>query len=468
MVKRARRPALRFRVVVPLALAFSLALAGSASAAVPGWAPGGDPKKPETQHRADLATQGNASLCAANTIVLFRVRGSGESYGSDKLGQWTGTMGATLIRKGWQVRDLQARYDAPKVPGAKIFAGAVRRSPAAIVKAIKEYRDSASKEWQWVRTELVGAADRCPSRKIAIAGYSQGNIILRYVLPNLPARVLKQIVTVDLVSDPTADIKVDAVLATDPRDSDARRTEEGIDTWGARKLRPWFTQTRFPTVLHKKTIQYCAGSDLICNAGPNVGSIPAWANVWKQHNSYTFSGIGYATSRRRIPIAPIPAITPARTAPAPSAPAAPAPSAAAPSAPSTPSAPTTPSTPSTPSTPTVSNRLSNDGRLIASQNQFLRSANGRYRLVMQQDGNLVLYGPSGRPLWSSNTVGRGANHLRMQGDGNLVIYNGSNRAVWTSNTPRHYSAYLIVQNDGNVVIYNGSTPIWSTNTAGRS
>lgn len=115
-----------------------------------------------------------------------------------------------------------------------------------------------------------------------------------------------------------------------------------------------------------------------------------------------------------------------------------------------------------------SDRLSNDGRLVAASSDFLRSADGRYRFVMQSDSNLVLYGPSGPAIWSTNTVGRGANHLRMQGDGNLVIYNGANAAIWATNTPRHYSSYLVVQNDGNVVIYDGSTPIWSTNTAGRT
>lgn len=117
--------------------------------------------------------------------------------------------------------------------------------------------------------------------------------------------------------------------------------------------------------------------------------------------------------------------------------------------------------------PKPTNRMSNDQRLLAAKNQSLRSSDGRYRLVMQSDSNLVLYGPSGRPLWASNTVGRGAHHLRMQGDGNLVIYNKANKPIWASGTPRHYKAHLIVQNDGNVVIYNASKPIWATGTDGR-
>lgn len=126
-----------------------------------------------------------------------------------------------------------------------------------------------------------------------------------------------------------------------------------------------------------------------------------------------------------------------------------------------------PSPKPTPSKPKTKSVLRDDQRLLASKNESLRSSDGRYRFVMQSDSNLVLYGPSGRPLWASNTVGRGADHLRMQGDGNLVIYNAKDKPIWASDTARHYNARLVVQNDGNVVIYNGSTPIWATGTDGR-
>ena len=116
----------------------------------------------------------------------------------------------------------------------------------------------------------------------------------------------------------------------------------------------------------------------------------------------------------------------------------------------------------------VSDRLANDARLAAAGDQFLRSADGRYRLVMQHDGNLVLYGPSGRALWASNTAGRAADHLRMQGDGNLVVYGPGDSPVWASNTAGHPSSFVIVQNDGNVVIYSNGQAIWSTGTAGQT
>jgi hypothetical protein len=56
----------------------------------------------------------------------------------------------------------------------------------------------------------------------------------------------------------------------------------------------------------------------------------------------------------------------------------------------------------------------------------------------QGDGNLVVYAgsPTGgpvRPLWASGTAGRGSGRLVMQNDGNLVLY-GPNGATWSTRT----------------------------------
>ena len=95
--------------------------------------------------------------------------------------------------------------------------------------------------------------------------------------------------------------------------------------------------------------------------------------------------------------------------------------------------------------------------------QSLTSCDGRFTLVLQGDGNLVLYGPSGAK-WASNTVGNIAYEVTMQGDGNLVLYTGIGRALWASGTSGHNGAVLVVQNDGNLVIYSNGTPIWATGT----
>ena len=91
----------------------------------------------------------------------------------------------------------------------------------------------------------------------------------------------------------------------------------------------------------------------------------------------------------------------------------------------------------------------------------LQSADGRYTLVLQAtDGNFVLYGPSGA-LWAS---GRAADFVVMQGDGNLVGYTNGGVATWASNTAGSGGNRLVVQDDGNVVIYSPSRAVWATNT----
>jgi hypothetical protein len=51
----------------------------------------------------------------------------------------------------------------------------------------------------------------------------------------------------------------------------------------------------------------------------------------------------------------------------------------------------------------------------------LVSWDGSHRAVMQDDGNLVVYGPTGA-IWSSTTNGYRGSYAVMQGDGNFVIY----------------------------------------------
>ncbi|WP_298309191.1 hypothetical protein [uncultured Erythrobacter sp.] len=109
---------------------------------------------------------------------------------------------------------------------------------------------------------------------------------------------------------------------------------------------------------------------------------------------------------------------------------------------------------------------SRDNVRSISAGQQWTSDNGQFRLVMQGDGNLVLY-QGGAALWASNTVGSGANRAIMQADGNLVLRTSSNTPVWATGTHRNHCARLQIQNDGNVVIYSkNSAVLWATNTSG--
>ena len=96
----------------------------------------------------------------------------------------------------------------------------------------------------------------------------------------------------------------------------------------------------------------------------------------------------------------------------------------------------------------------------------LVSANGKYRLNMQSDGNLVLYW-EGHPVWASKTTHDAPDHAVMQNDGNLVIYKGS-RVLWSTGSGgvlRSSRYFLNVQNDGNMVIYSPRhQPVWTSNT----
>lgn len=94
--------------------------------------------------------------------------------------------------------------------------------------------------------------------------------------------------------------------------------------------------------------------------------------------------------------------------------------------------------------------------------QYIRSNNGQYTFILQDDGNLVLYG-RGRALWASNTNGKAVSNCIMQGDGNLVVY-GYPKPIWASNTNGWGGAYLVMQDDGNAVIYIGRRAIWATGT----
>ena len=84
----------------------------------------------------------------------------------------------------------------------------------------------------------------------------------------------------------------------------------------------------------------------------------------------------------------------------------------------------------------------------------LRSTNGNFRLVMQSDGNAVVYENS-RPIWASNTNNRGTGPYRLilQDDSNFVLYDSKNNALWDSKTWNNDSRRLVMQNDGNLVLY---------------
>jgi hypothetical protein len=116
-----------------------------------------------------------------------------------------------------------------------------------------------------------------------------------------------------------------------------------------------------------------------------------------------------------------------------------------------------------PSPETVSCNLGNCDTCRETCREKLTSTNNKYRLIMQSDGNLILY-ENNTIVWKTGTNGTDTApyKLVMQGDGNLVIY-GKTKAVWSTGTSGRGTApyTLVMQGDGNLVIYDkNGTAIW--------
>ncbi len=106
------------------------------------------------------------------------------------------------------------------------------------------------------------------------------------------------------------------------------------------------------------------------------------------------------------------------------------------------------------------------------------SANGKYILNMQaKDGNLCVYhyanNKQGRFVWGSMKYGFKNARLVMQNDGNLVVYDGKNKPRWSSKTHPNYNAkfknpknkpvMLKLENDGTLKLYTKSgVVVWSS------
>ena len=102
-------------------------------------------------------------------------------------------------------------------------------------------------------------------------------------------------------------------------------------------------------------------------------------------------------------------------------------------------------------------------------NEYIASENGRYRLYLQGDGNIVLRDQeTGASLWSSGTHGQNGTRLVMQNDGNFVLYTSSGNAVWASDTNGTGASRVVINNDGSLAIYSGNEPVWAENGTGNT
>lgn len=97
-------------------------------------------------------------------------------------------------------------------------------------------------------------------------------------------------------------------------------------------------------------------------------------------------------------------------------------------------------------------------------NEVLVSNNRKYKLIMQENGDLVLYSGINIPMWSSFTAGQAITTLVLEKNGELVLYGEQGKIFWKTETSGNANAYLLLQDDGNLVLCNNGRAIWSTNT----
>jgi hypothetical protein len=117
-------------------------------------------------------------------------------------------------------------------------------------------------------------------------------------------------------------------------------------------------------------------------------------------------------------------------------------------------------------TETTSDRLDSSSSKLY-EGQSITSSNGALKLSLT-NGYMVITGCFGQTIWSK---GSGNGYvIVMQIDGNLVLYNQNWQPVWASGTDYGSSKspyYLQMQSDSNLVIYGNSGPVWATGTNGR-
>jgi len=96
----------------------------------------------------------------------------------------------------------------------------------------------------------------------------------------------------------------------------------------------------------------------------------------------------------------------------------------------------------------------------------LTSPSGQYQLILQGDGNMVLYRLFDHcATWSTGTAGKSSQDARMQTDGNFVLVDTSNNALWSSGTDGNDGANIRLQDDGNLVLSLNDIALWTSQTA---
>ena len=97
---------------------------------------------------------------------------------------------------------------------------------------------------------------------------------------------------------------------------------------------------------------------------------------------------------------------------------------------------------------------------ILRRGKYLESRNKTYKLNLRKNGNLVLTCEE-RPIWTSFTSNNNVDFLYLDEEGTSLILRGKNNStVWRAHS-KWLGKKLILQDDGRLVLYNScNTSIW--------
>ncbi|XP_034003925.1 mannose-specific lectin-like [Trematomus bernacchii] len=92
----------------------------------------------------------------------------------------------------------------------------------------------------------------------------------------------------------------------------------------------------------------------------------------------------------------------------------------------------------------------------------LVSNNGEFKAVFQGDGNFVVYG--WKAVWAADTAGSDPFRLIMQDDCNLVMYDKDAKAMWHTNTHKSDCNLCRLQltDDGKLVVNKDCIEVWNS------
>ncbi|KAJ1493313.1 hypothetical protein T484DRAFT_1768739, partial [Baffinella frigidus] len=95
--------------------------------------------------------------------------------------------------------------------------------------------------------------------------------------------------------------------------------------------------------------------------------------------------------------------------------------------------------------------LRSDGGIMLDE---ILSEDGRWRLRVNDDGNMVLYqmGTPPRGVWDTGTSGQGEGPwtAHLETGGNLVLVDGQHRVLWQVGVADWGASNLVLSNDGNI------------------